>query len=237
MGNKWTRVGLVSLAALLVMALGAMIVFAQDEASPDGAPETPAMPFARHGFHGRFHDNDRGAGYDQALADALGISVEELQAARQKVAADRLAEAVENGRLTQDEANRLLARQALQGYLDRGTIMAQALGLTVEELRAAHEDGTLRDILANITPAELQANIREAAEAAVNRAVADNVITREQADLVLEQLQDGLDLGGRFGGHRGFHKFHGFDGPPRMDESGDAMQPFAPFGKADAFGA
>lgn len=60
------------------------------------------------------------------LASALGITVDELDAARQQVKADRLAAAVEAGLLTQEQADAMLARQAVRSYLDREALQAQA---------------------------------------------------------------------------------------------------------------
>jgi hypothetical protein len=239
--SRRTSVAIIALIAVLVMAAGGVAVLAQDD-----APDNPALPSGRGSFHGHggYHGRDQGAN-DEDLAEALGITAEELQAARQKVYADRLRQAVEDGTLTQDQANTLLAMQALKGYLDHGAIMAQALGLSLEEFDAANEDGTaLRDLLADITPADLQERMQSAVEDAVQQAVEDNVITAEQAALVLERLQDGLDMRGAygdhhgFGGHRGFggrgyHDFHGFRGAPQSDEDGEAIYPFrsaTPFG-------
>jgi hypothetical protein len=239
--SRRTSVAIIALIAVLVMAVGAVAVLAQDD-----APDNPALPFGRGGFHGHGGHHGRGqSDGDEDLAEALGITVEELQAARQKVYADRLAQAVEDGYLTQDQANTLLAMQALKGYLDRGAIMAQVLGLSLEEFEAAHEEGTtLRDLLADITPADLQERMQSAVEDAVQQAVEDNVITAEQAALVLERLQDGLGMPGAYGDHhgfgghrgfggRGFHDFHGFRGAPQTDGDGEAIYPFrgmSPFG-------
>ena len=55
--------------------------------------------------------------YDAPLADALGISVDELDAAKQSAQEAALAQAVENGRLTQEEADLIQARQAIQETL------------------------------------------------------------------------------------------------------------------------
>lgn len=206
MTNKLAKTVIIGLVAVLVMSLGAVAVFAQDDTTPE-TPSNPALPFGR-GFRGHGH----GDANDEALAAELGITVEELAAARQQVAADRIAQAVEDGLLTQDQANTMLAMQALQDYIDREAIMAEALGLSVDELTTAREDGTLRDLLSNITPAELQESMQAATEAAVQKAVADNVINQNQADLVLEQLQNGLGNHGRFGGHHGFGNHEGFRG-------------------------
>jgi hypothetical protein len=225
----------VGLAAILVLSLGAAAAFAQDDTAPD-TPTTSAQPFG----HGGFFGHGPGGADDEALAAALGITVEELQAARQKVAAERLAQAVEDGYLTQEQANTMLAMQALKGYIDREAIMAQVLGLSVDELAAAREDGTLRDLLANITPADLQERMSAAAEAAVAQAVADNVITQEQADLVLEQLADGPGMLGGFGGHHGFGRHggpHGFYSVPQTDQSGETFSPSQNFQSTFAYGA
>ena len=53
---------------------------------------------------------------EQALfAEALGITLDELNAAQAKVRADQLAELVAEGRLTQEQADEMAAREALAG--------------------------------------------------------------------------------------------------------------------------
>jgi hypothetical protein len=206
MKSKWNKTIVVALLVVLVMAIGAVSVFAQAGTETPVVPQdgTTAVP-GTQGFRGRggfdFH-GDR-ANNQSELADALGISVAELQAAQAKAQAARLAAAVAAGTLTQDQANLMLAQQALRGVIDREAIMAEALGLSVEELQAAVSDGTLRDLIANITPADLQARMQAAYTTAVQQAVTDNVITQAQADLVLAQAADGMGFG--FGGMRGGH--------------------------------
>ncbi len=230
MSNKFTKTLVIGLVVVLVMSLGAAAVFAQDNTTQD-TPSKPILPFG-HSFHGRgFGDYN-----DEALADSLGITVEALQAARQQVEAARIAQAVEDGYLTQDQANTMLAMQALKEYVDREEILAQALGLTVDELTEAREAGTLRELLANITPADLQESMQTATEAAIQQAVTDKVITQDQADLVLEQIGSGLGMLGRFGGHHGFggerDEFHGFG----ESQSGN-LAPFGSDWNASAFDA
>ena len=249
MKNRWTAVAVIGLIAILIMSLGAIAVFAQDvDPAPDDTTK-PALPFDRDGYHGGAHGRFHGRGgcegakgaNEEAMAEALGITVEELQAARQEAAADRLAEAVESGRITREEANTLLAMQALKGYLDKEALMAQAFGFTPEEFAAAREAGTLRELLGELDLAELQENMQTAVEAAIQQAVADNVITEEQAALVLERLENGRGMRGKFGGYhdfdgrRGGH--HGFRGAPQGDEDGEAFSPFRTFQNAPAFGA
>jgi hypothetical protein len=229
MNNKLTKTMVVGLVAILVLSLGAVAAFAQDDAIPDTDTQ-PALPYGRGGFAGpRGHHGFDGRD-DETLAAALGITVEELQAARQKAAAERLAQAVEDGYLTQDQANTMLAMMALHEYIDRDAIMAQVLGLSTEELQAAREDGTLFDLLADITPADLQEKMQAAMEASVAQAVADNVITQDQAELVLEQMANGAGMMGKFGGHHGFGGhggFRGFPGAAQGSETGEAVAPFA----------
>jgi hypothetical protein len=240
MAKKSIKLPFIGLIAILLIAVGALAVFAQDEPAPDEPPVRPGTPFGRGGFHFEFHGRDFGHEDDQALADALGITLQELQAARQKVAADRLAQAVEDGRITQEQADLMLATQALKGALDQQAILAEALGISVDELQAARADGSLRDLLANITPADLRERMQAAVESALQQAVADNVITQEQADLLLDHMGNGMGFGGQFGGHHGFGRgdFRGFGGP-RLGMPGQAFGPSPnfQFRPAPAFGA
>jgi hypothetical protein len=198
MKNKWTKTILISMLAVLVMAIGAIGVFAQTD---DAAPAEKATGMDQ--FHGRGRGGfPHGAGGDRQaeLAEALGITVEELEAAQQEARAARINQLVEDGTLTLDQANLMLAMDALKQNIDRGTLMAGALDLSVEEFEAAREDGTLRDLLADITPAELQEKAQAAFEDALQQAVKDNIITADQAELIRENMDEGFG----FGAHRGF---------------------------------
>jgi hypothetical protein len=81
-----------------------------EAASADGR----GLPFA-----GRGVEFLRGSDIDgeALLADALGITADDLQAAYTKAEALTLSQAVENGQLTQDQADLLTARRAFQEYL------------------------------------------------------------------------------------------------------------------------
>lgn len=177
-----------------------------------------------HGGFGRLGRGgaDRGA----LLAESLGISVDELEAAQQKAFEKGLAQAVEAGDLSQDDADLMLARQKLMRAVDPQAIMAEALGVTVDELAAAREAGTsLRELVADkgMDAATLRDKLESAHSAAVDKAVADGVITREQADQ-LGDMRGGMHGGmrgfgrGMLGGHRGHEGYRG----PRMPERGGA---------------
>jgi len=146
---------------------------------------------------------------DALLADALGISVDELAAARQQAQADLLAQAVADGKLTQGQADLILARQALQKYLDPEALFAEALGISADQLQSYRDEGlTLSQILekAGMTATEVRDAQRAAYQAAVQKAVNDGVISQEQADEILAGGFRG------FGGMGGFGRLHEFGG-------------------------
>ena len=69
------------------------------------------MPCSTRPVDTRARVNLRGVNLDndKHLADALGITVDELNAAQEKAAAARLAQAVTDGRLTQEQADLVTA--------------------------------------------------------------------------------------------------------------------------------
>jgi hypothetical protein len=154
--------------------------------------------------------------YDQFLAEALGISPQELAVARQEALDAMLAQAVADGAITQEQADLIKARQALKAYLDPQALFAQALGITPEQLQAYREQGlSLSEILAESGKTAVQA--REALQAAyqdaIDKAVADGVITQDQAD----QIQAGGFPGGCWGvGPRGGFGHGGLWAPRNM---------------------
>ena len=216
--QKWWK-GLMAggLAVLVVtggLMLAAVPAFAQAD---DAEPAQPALGWMPRGFGERGHGEgafgghrggERGAS-QAAVAEELGIPVEELEAAHQAVRKQVLADAVAEGRITQEQADLMTAANSLRSYLDREEILAQALGLSIEEVTAAREAGTLRELTGEINREEMRTRMQVAADAVVAQAVADGVITQEQADL-LEEANKG------FGGFHseGFHR-GGFPHGPR----------------------
>ncbi len=165
----------------LSLAFGAYATFAQtDDGSDDAAPadstddaDTPVLPGGgqrggRQGFEGERPDLTN---QDELLAEALGVTVEELQAAREAVRVAAIEQAVADGDLTQEQADQILANEngrhggkhGLPGRDDYDALLAEELGVTVEALAAARE--------------EVQAaHIAEMIEA--------GVLTQEQADMM-----------------------------------------------------
>ena len=235
---------------VLVLSLGAVAAFAQDDTAPGTEPQ-PALPFGRGGlgsfggFGGPRGHHGRGGADEESLAEALGVTVEELQAAREQAQAERLAQAVADGTLTQEQVDNMQAMQAVKEYIDKEAILAQVFGLTVEELEAAREDGTMRDLFSGLDfdPTVMQEQMQAATEAAVQQALADGAITQSQADLIAEQLANGAGMMDKFGGHGGPGGFGGGRGGSRgfggdqPDEDGAAFVPFGAFQNAPVSGA
>ena len=173
---------------------------------------------------------------DEDLAEALGITVDELTAAREQAKTAALEQAVADGLITQAQADEILSgdKPASLGRwsnwlsengIDYQAYLAEALGITVEELQAARAeafianvnqavaDGTITQEKADLIlgryalaqDSNFQSTMQTAFEAAVNQAVADGVITQAQADQILanhnSHWMDGI--GGRLRGHRG----------------------------------
>lgn len=205
--RKWAIL-LTGGALALTVAIGATAAFAQ-EPTPTPTPKAqvaPGLPgFGFHGWHGGSTQ------FDELLAQELGITVEQLKAAKDAAYNRALDQAVQDGTLTQEQADLLKAKQALRSYIDEEAIVAEALGMTVEELQNAKAAGqSLAEILEaqGLDLATYRDALQQAYEDAVAQAVADGVITQAQAD----QILSGPGLGG-FGGRHGFGGRPSFRGP------------------------
>lgn len=237
--RKWPLLLMGSVLVLLLALIGG-IALAQD-ATPGATPPaddsaTDEVPSLRgFGHWGGFGRPDGDSNWLTYLAEALGITVDELTDAQQRAYGAALADAVEAGQLTQDQADSILARRALKDAIDHNAILAEALGLSVDELEAALADGqSLADLMTaqGIDSATLMANAQAAYEAAVQQAVADGVITQAQADAILSSDSFGLFGHGEMpgfgmpGGHgRGGHHGHGFGGFGLPDSTPDTTTP------------
>lgn len=84
----------------------------------------------------------------------------------------------------------LLAGSALAhpggGIVDRVDVLARALGITADEVEQAKEDGTLKDLLADISRDDLRTAYQEEATEAIDDASESGDITSTQADRLKE---------------------------------------------------
>jgi len=155
-------------------------------------------------FRGIFNKGERGA-VDDDLAAELGVSVDELEAAQEAAREAAIEQAIADGTITQEQVDLREAGQALREYTDHESVLADLLGISVEELEAAIENGSVRDLVesSGLTQEEIQSAMEEAHAAAVAEAVSDGVITQEQADQLEEAPGRGGKGGSRGGGQRG----------------------------------
>ncbi len=205
--KKWT---LVSVLAVVALAIAGVWLFggttiASAAGARDASVQFPPVPGGPRGG-GRFNPRggpgfpgfkDGDIDHTQLLADALGISVEDLQAAREAANEAGIAQAVEKGLITQERADAMQAErelhEKLMGYIDHDVLLAKALGMTPEALQAAFDDGkTLPELLESLDldAATLHEKLAAAHEEALAQAVADGVITQEQADEMQQHFGD-----------------------------------------------
>ena len=167
--HKRILVSALLLGALVIAAVFGTLVYRTARAA---APTRVA--YAHAGF-GR----GPGGGYtNEDLANALGISLEELNTAYQEAADAALDQAVQQGLITQDQADQIRARGAAfpfghrwggwlsESGIDFDALLADALGISVDDLREAYI---------------------QAYNARIDQAVANGRITQEQADLMKGQ--------------------------------------------------
>lgn len=239
--KKWIP-GFVIGLAVVIVAIGALNIGSASAAS-GFADEALATDSTRGDKGLRI-----GGVSETYLAEALGITEEELDTAMNTARAGAIDQALAQGLITQAQADELKANSASrrarslsawiqEGDIDYEALLADALGISVEELEQAYQeavyaridqavtDGRLTEEQALLAKGKYALN-RDAAfqdamisayEAAVQEAVSNGVITQEQADLILENaaVKD-------FGFKSGAYGLFGFDRPER--HSGHGMR-------------
>ncbi len=158
--------------------------------------------------------------YDAFIAEELGVTVEELQNARQAAHEAALDQAVEEGVITEEQAELIKARDALRQYIDPQELLSKALGIDIDEIEAAQESGQpLQELFGDLEPEEIRQAMQSAYEDAVQQAIDENVITASQAEQLQEEGFPGRFFGKPF---RGAHRNggHPFAEPP-TDADGD----------------
>jgi len=137
------------------------------------------------------------------LAANLGIEQDVLTNAIETTKKQMLDEAVQEGKITQEQADRIAARKGFCGFgFNYGRMgiegkpggrhlddMASILGITSEELKAKLESGkTMQDILSEhgLTFEEFKQKMQELRKEQIARDVAEGKITQEQADKLLQ---------------------------------------------------
>lgn len=169
--------------------------------------------------------------YWQTLAQKLGTTVEKLQQAMTDARKEAATQGVQQGLLTQMQADRILGN-TVQGVIAQAGLEAAAktLGMTTADLTTALRTKTLLTLAQEkkVDIAKLRTAIADAQKAAIDQLVKDGKLTQAQADQMKANLKpENVDLN-RFGfGRGGF----GMVGPHMFDGK---MMPFdgrgMPFG-------
>jgi hypothetical protein len=153
----------------------------------------------------------------EELANALGITTDALSTAYQSAYEAALQDAVSQGLITQTQADELSSNGSAfpfgnrwsawlnQNGIDFNTYLADALGISVDDLKSAYQtaafvhidqeaaDGSLSETQADLrkgryalyNDSTFQSSMQSAYTSAVNVAVASGVITQSQADQIL----------------------------------------------------
>lgn len=229
--RKWAVIATAG-AFVVVAALAAVLVVPQAaSAAPTSAAE----------FHRGMPPGGMTMQADSYLAEALGFTTEELQTAQETARVAAIDRALEQGLITQAQADALKesnrfslgGRGGMFGFLgmkaeiDHEALLADALGVTVEELQAAQQkaaDARIEQAIADGKLTQEQADLMKARQSlqqylseqgffskAVQQAVEAGVITQEQADSILSREVPGMWGGGK-GGMRGLGGFGGRGG-------------------------
>ena len=192
MSKFWKIAGIATLVAVLgVVSLGA-VAYAQDDGS--GGP---------FDFGGRFRE---------AVAGILGISVEEYDAAVEQAREQVVGEALDEGWLTEEQAEKMQERfeqgpggrmgggfmKPPRGFMGRGEtslvgVAAEALDMSVENLHAELKDGKTIAEVAEEKGVDTQGIIDTylaQLEESLAQSVEDGKITQNQADWMLEQAAE-----------------------------------------------
>jgi len=216
-----------------------------------------ATPVASVLAHGRGFGGELKGGFDsESLATALGISVDELNAGYQTANENAINQALADGLITQDQADRLRERGTafpfhrggfwLSGNeIDFDALLADALGVSVETLEDAYQqayqaridqavaDGRLTEADADLIRGRqaLFSNdaFRSSMQAAFEAAVQQAVENDVITQSQADQIlsnQSGAGCLDFHGGMRGFGRHGGFDG--RMLEGRDSSTPSTP---------
>lgn len=205
---------MVSKGKLVMLAAAGLLVAATVLAGPavlsNTAQAAPGVPGI-----GRGSDTAKpGVGADSYLADALGITTEQLAAAIEKARLAAIDQALSKGLITQAQADALRNNERFSkrggtnmffrdSEIDHQALLAQALGVTVEKLEQAHKTAYAARLAQAVTDGKLtqeQVDNMKARQSlheymlekdyfgtVLQQAVKDGVLTQAQADAILSQ--------------------------------------------------
>lgn len=191
--NKW-KWGLYGLGAAAIIGLSSTALYSTVSASASATvyaqAETAETEAADAAVAAPRHERLFALGEEHSalLAQALGISEAELEAAQTEVRNAAIDQAVENGRITQEEADQLKAGEIGEARHGRGRGLMPFgwLGGALMEASADHEEALAAAL--DITLEELQAAKAEIPALRLAEAVEAGEITQEEADLIAARM-------------------------------------------------
>jgi len=229
--SKFCKIAVVTiLVALVGVAILGGVVLAQEPTptpTPNATPTTPPNLFGLFGrgrgicWTGDYFEQMR-----DAVASKLGVERADLDAVVQETRQEVIEQAVADGRVTQEHADRMLSPEAgdfgpgmmgfgrgkrspLGNWMGSGKeVLAEQLDLTADELATELKAGKTIAELAEEQGIDLQ-TMRDAMSAAqveamkanIQQAVEEERMTQDQADWVLKGLEQGFLPRGRSFGH------------------------------------
>ncbi|HSN75310.1 MAG TPA: hypothetical protein VL334_09545 [Anaerolineae bacterium] len=183
--KKWMAAAGVGLAVMMLTAVALPIASADTVSAPVWQATTPgtgstqtdqaSTPEARTAPAQRSGRVDGAS--DEYLAQALGVSADELEAAKQTAYQAALDQALAQGLITQEQADAIAERSSAAGRLSSRYLR----GFTGSDGSSVDVDALLADAL-GVTADELSAARTEARSLALAAAVEAGTITQEQAD-------------------------------------------------------
>lgn len=189
MRKAWKIVAIVTMVAVLGVATVAAVAYAQDATTGSSAVW------------------DFGQKVKEAIAEALGISVDKYEETVTAAQTQVLEEAVSAGVLTEEEADRMQQHLASDGFggprMGHGsgktsllmTVAAEKLGMTEAELRTELQNGrSIADVAEEkgVDTQVISDAYLEQTQADLDAQVASGSLTQEEADAKLEQKTDAL---------------------------------------------
>jgi hypothetical protein len=209
------------------------------------------------GFEQRWGGKGIGGPASEELAEALGVSVDELTAAHQQAFEAAVQQALDAGLITEAQAGFMRSSERIgmgmhfggrmleSSQINFQALLADALGITVDELNAAQqavhearlaqavaegritqEQADLMQYHMNLRENEnFRSSMRSGNQAAVQQALEDGLITQEQAERMLSGEMGWRGRGGMHGGDGSFGGMRGFGG---MGGRGSGVCPGAP---------
>lgn len=185
-------------AGILVMVLiSALAVTGVATAAPNPQADTAKT--------GHFQD------FLAKFAVNLGVDQDKVVAAFDATKKQMLDEAVQQGRLTQDQADKISARNDKPGWFGglagkmndrkpglKGVVrigkndMATALGITQDQLKSELQSGKkLPQIIADhgLTTEQFHQKMLDIQKEALSKAVSDGKMTQEQADRLIQKME------------------------------------------------